>query len=378
MIEVPPTTLFAQSYSDDDALISSSRKRKRQSHIDGLQRTPFHTITNASTPDRDGIPTIRLGDDGHSPATQSATALFRSPSASSKKYTRPPMSKLFTSLELGPENFLHLQAAAKAYMLDPDHPERGDCVGQRGKGDSELVKVRLWNCAAYFLDKEGHGQAHFGEPVLGDEGQTRSMIWPRDRSRIIGAVIPLLRRMVTNERQRQYAVETRKGGNAGNARNQESGSTPHSPTHHYGDPGMEQPDMGNLYTNDPLQAPGDHGRLTPSTHSPVGILHQTNSIRLHVSILRDRRRIRPSYEVLAGKCPNLQAIYAQATQQYGDTDLASATVSVLLPQGLTRVYSDEQWVKALSTVQETEWMDGETKVVIDRIGNEGTVTTTVT
>ncbi|EEP76690.1 predicted protein [Uncinocarpus reesii 1704] len=142
----------------------------------------------------------------------SAVALFRQPSATSKKYTRPPMSKLFASLELSPENFLHLQAAAKAYMLDDNHPERRDCVGQRGKGDTEMVRLRLWNCVSEFLDKEGNGSRFFGENVTSEGMGPRQMIWPRDDQKIISLMMPLLRRMVTNERQRQYAIETRKGG----------------------------------------------------------------------------------------------------------------------------------------------------------------------
>ncbi|KAJ5157610.1 uncharacterized protein N7482_008710 [Penicillium canariense] len=141
----------------------------------------------------------------------SAAALFRQPS-SNKKYTRPPMSKLFASLELSPENFLHLQAAAKGFMLDDDHPERRDCVGQRGKGDTEMVKLRLWNCVSHFLEAEGNGERFFGEDVVNEGMGPRTYIWPHDKQKIISLVIPLLRRMVTNERQRQYAIETRKGG----------------------------------------------------------------------------------------------------------------------------------------------------------------------
>lgn len=145
-------------------------------------------------------------------------ALFRSPSSSSKKYTRPPMSKLYASLELSPENFLRLQASAKGYMLNNAYPDRRDCVGQRGKGDSELVRLKLWNCVRDFLDHEGHGKSFFGVEARGENGKTRSMIWPNDKNKIIGAVTPLLRRMVTNERQRQYAVETRRDGATGDAK----------------------------------------------------------------------------------------------------------------------------------------------------------------
>ena len=148
-----------------------------------------------------------------SPAViHSASALFREPSSSSKKWTRPPMSKLYTSLELSTENFLYLQAEAKAYMLDPAHPERQDTVGERGKGDGDLVKLRLWNTCKDFLSDLGNGEKYFGESVTNPEGDIRTMVWPRDSAGIIKQVIPLMRRMVTNERQRQYAIESRKPG----------------------------------------------------------------------------------------------------------------------------------------------------------------------
>ncbi|RAO72634.1 uncharacterized protein BHQ10_008646 [Talaromyces amestolkiae] len=149
--------------------------------------------------------------DARAAGVHSAAALFRQPS-NNKKYTRPPMSRLYASLELSPENFLHLQAAAKNYMLDDAHPDRRDCVGQRGKGDTELVKLRLWNCVRDFLETEGYGERYFGENVVNEGMPPRQYIWPRDQHKIISLVIPLLRRMVTNERQRQYAIETRKGG----------------------------------------------------------------------------------------------------------------------------------------------------------------------
>ncbi|KAK2740367.1 hypothetical protein FQN57_006107 [Myotisia sp. PD_48] len=159
------------------------------------------------------MPPQRAISDARAAGVHSAVALFRQPSATSKKYTRPPMSKMFTSLELSPENFLHLQAAAKAYMLDDNYPDRRECVGQRGRGDSEMVKLRLWNCVRDFLEREGNGMRFFGEHVVNEGMGPRNMIWPRDDQKIISLVMPLLRRMVTNERQRQYAIETRKGGN---------------------------------------------------------------------------------------------------------------------------------------------------------------------
>lgn len=179
----------------------------------------------------------------------SAAALFRQPS-SNKKYTRPPMSKMFASLELSPENFLHLQAAAKAYMLDDRHPERRDCVGQRGKGDSEMVKLRLWNCVRQFLEAEGHGERFFGEHVVNEGMGPRMHVWPRDQQKIISLVIPLLRRMVTNERQRQYAIETRKGGGPEERRRRRTNET-----------------LPNDHTESPMRfASEDHMPMQPQQH----------------------------------------------------------------------------------------------------------------
>ena len=138
----------------------------------------------------------------------STSALFRN-SSTSKKHTRPPMAKLFSSLELSPEDFLQLQSAAKFYMLDDDYPDRRETVGIRGKGDTELVKLKLLGCVKDFLEGQGNGARFFGPNAPGDDEVQRSMIWPQDKNRIINAVTPLLRRIITNERQRQYALETR-------------------------------------------------------------------------------------------------------------------------------------------------------------------------
>ncbi|KAH6878343.1 hypothetical protein BKA58DRAFT_93524 [Alternaria rosae] len=194
-----------------------------------------------------------LLNDARAAGVHSAAALFRrSSERTSRKYTRPPMSKLFMSLQLSPENFLQLQALAKGYMLDTSHPERQSCVGNRGKGDTDMVKLRLFNCVRDFLN-EGVGEQFFGEDVekpgekdaieaahaLGEDkslGPGERLTWPRDGNKIISLVTPLMRRMVTNERQRQYAIETRKGGAK---KKDKEGSAEAMPQQGEDDPGRE-------------------------------------------------------------------------------------------------------------------------------------------
>ena len=253
-----------ETMTPETRLLSSSSRRKRKRGSD----EEYEGLTLRT---RQATPAISVST-AHSSGVHSATALFRRPSTSSKKYTRPPMSKLYTSLELSPENFLRLQAAAKTYMLDPSFPQRRDCVGQRGKGDSELVKLRLWNCVKEFLESKGHGERFFGSDVLGEDGARNSMTWPTDRNNIIRAVTPLLRRMVTNERQRQYAVETRKGGVPNDTRKQKLDSGPTSAPVH-------------------LQDRGDHESLSRSME--VGLRE------LQIDTLAadfDSRQVRENYE----------------------------------------------------------------------------------
>jgi len=182
----------------------ATRKRKRPVEASEEDRT----TTGANIPsDYDADSNIPRA----SIAVVSGAAIFRQPSTKSQKYTRPPIGKLYSSLELSPENFIRLQNAAKDYMLDENHPERLDTIGQRGRGDTDLVRLKLWNFVKEFLDDLGNGQKFFGEHVPHVEGQApRSMIWPQDAEQIIKSCVPVLRRMVTNERQRQYAMHARK------------------------------------------------------------------------------------------------------------------------------------------------------------------------
>lgn len=216
----PPATLVNQlgkrkRTDSPGETVNDASKRAKQGHEPPSHINPFTTPETSSQPP---APTSTARAAG----VHSAAALFRSPAASTaKKYTRPPMSKLYSSLRLSPEDFLHLQASAKSYMLDPAHPERQDCVGSRAKGDTDMVKLKLFNCVRDFL-AEGAGERWFPDnsPVGGELGTVSGnghenperWIWPRDGNQIVSLVTPLMRRMVTNERQRMYAIETRKGG----------------------------------------------------------------------------------------------------------------------------------------------------------------------
>ncbi|CAA9965722.1 hypothetical protein PTMSG1_09081 [Pyrenophora teres f. maculata] len=215
------------SHHDQDPVYA---KRRRVGELTDPQLQEGDRDSRGNSADSSVLPSSEsLLNDARAAGVHSAAALFRrSSEKTSRKYTRPPMSKLFISLQLSPESFLQLQSLAKSYMLDKSHPERQNCVGNRGKGDTDMVKLRLFNCVRDFLN-DGVGEQFFGEHVekpgkrdtieaaraLGEDKTPdvgERLTWPRDGNKIISLVTPLMRRMVTNERQRQYAIETRKGG----------------------------------------------------------------------------------------------------------------------------------------------------------------------
>jgi len=146
---------------------------------------------------------------------QPAPAIFRAPTG--RKSTRPAVAKEFRNLELCPETFHKLQAYAKKYMLDPAHPERKTYVGNRGQTDTAQVRHDLQRCVREFLE-DGPGDEFFGLDSTGPTGEeqsggaSRSFSWPVDKDLIIQLCSPLLRRMVVNERQREYALKTRREG----------------------------------------------------------------------------------------------------------------------------------------------------------------------
>ena len=235
--------------------------------------------------------------DARAAGVHSAAALFRrSTSRTTHKFTRPPMSKLFMSLNITPENFIALQALAKTYMLSTAHPERQFCVGNRGKGDSDMAKLRLFNCVKDFLTGGGVGEKFFGEhaekpdaresheaaAALGEEdGGGESLVWPRDGNKIIGLVTPLMRRMVTNERQRLYAIDSRKG-----AKKADTDSSVEDPTQH-SSPGTPAADaelqlqaaldptiQGSATVHTPLPSPG----MAATSRTSTGDVSSTSRV----------------------------------------------------------------------------------------------------
>jgi hypothetical protein len=289
-----------------------------------------------------------------------ASALFKPASSASKKYSRPPLGTVYQNLGLAPDVFLRLQGALKSYMLDPAHPERRDVVGhKRHSGGTEAAKLKLWNCVDEFLKAKSddnettHAETFFPKAPEDDiEGQAEpdnaegKMYWPSDRDVIIKAVMPLMRKVVTNERQRVYAVESR---------------TKLKPQPQFD---IQQGQSAEDSIVD------QNGASTPGRINPIG------SVVLHVNLMSSEtgisRRLIPRFSLSPETAPNLNSLRLRTREHAASMGVnvtakmaKDSSVKVWMADGVLKVENDGEWMVALLTVGTVEWMDGEVKVLIE-------------
>lgn len=307
----------------------------------------------------------------------SAAALFRKPTPASKKYTRPPMSKLFTSLELTPEQFLHLQAAAKSYMLDPAHPDRYNCVGSKAKVDTDMVKLKLFNCVEVFLEEKGWGDRCWGENSERDPSKTWRLRWPESRNKIITSVTPLLRRMVTNERQRRYAVETRskdKGGKRVTAASMDQHNAQPPPQEENQLPPEIDPKLGDYHYSLPVSTTHATPLETPSRRDDSPDISQPmTSFRVVLLNPHDANGVIHTNDVSSTPNNSQQQVHQYIQSWFADPSVIKQFKRTLviermrahLPDGFNDVSSVEEWDNAVETVQQTTWMNRELKIVVN-------------
>ncbi|ETI25893.1 hypothetical protein G647_02670 [Cladophialophora carrionii CBS 160.54] len=329
----------------------------------------------------------------HPQLQNSAAVLFREPSSKSKKHTRPPLGRVFSSLELAPENFLRLQTAAKAFMLDEAHPERRDVVGhKKSSGGADLAKLNLWNCVDEFLSVHGYGEKYFA-PGAGSNipnAPQRTLFWPQDSQFIIKLMMPLMRKMVTNERQRIYAAASRKQGSAKVTSEGQSPSVMEesiTSDHHnvletsYAEQGTEdQPLMPAQHqeteTSHAVPAQPEVATSAPPVSPPPTTTFKP-SVVLYVNVVSNAagtpRRLTPRFSLTPEAAPNLAALLSEVDKRYplpsrnGSTSGVEnrPTVKVWLPDGLVTVGDDGEWMVALLSAGFVDWMDAEVRVLVE-------------
>ena len=266
-------------------------------------------------------------------------------------------------------------------MLDESHPERFECVGSKG-GDTDMVKLKLFGCVESFLEDEGWGETCWGEGAQRIEGERR-LRWPEERTKCIIAVTPLLRRMVTNERQRRYAVETRGKERAknGSQAGQEMGGSEAGGLNE-GQRAEIDPKLGDFHYNiEPSfqNAIGTPDSSTVASQTPKSRIdsmkisvwaHKPGNEILNSTIIKFSAV--PSYEELHQHIQKL-VLNTSALDPYFDIEKGERTVSIHTPKdGLAVVRSAEEWDKRVKLIEDTQWMGNQLVVTVNQMYPVGT------
>jgi hypothetical protein len=195
--------------------------------------------------------------------------------------------------------------------------------------------------------------------------------------------------MVTNERQRQYAVETRKStGTTSSTRKStdkkardapDTPSTTKEPLSRYPDidPKLDQyhynidPSFNSATPADDPSVP--HPDRTPfhidvpasQEPFPASPLSETH-ISYHINILHNGARIRPKLILSPSSCPGFSSLVQHVRGVLSDSGgIEPTSVQVLGPDGLRDVGDDdEMWQDAVKNVLDCVWMDGQVRVLV--------------
>lgn len=319
------------------------------------------------------------------PQVPASAVIFREPTAKSKKYSRPLLGTVFQSLQLAPEVFLSLQNAAKEYMLDPEHPERQATVRHKhATGGADLAKVKLWTCVEDFL-KLGWGEKFFGylAGIDAADGSPRTMFWPDHGQDIVKNLIPLMRKMVSNERQRRYAVGQRKNKAKSPPRNHQLEGADGTSEAAHDDEAVEPatfatqadalPELPEAVLSDPIQPPDipNLGRpQLPDLLPPIELL--VNVVRRGTSMMK---RLIPRFNLQSNDCSTISILQQEVKKRLDEVDMGEegpdkdeldvehCEVRVWLPDGLVAVNSDGDWIMALLSAETAEWMDEQMRVL---------------
>jgi hypothetical protein len=188
--------------------------------------------------------------------------------------------------------------------------------------------------------------------------------------------------MVTNERQRRYAIESRKNlaaAKAGRKQHDQGSATPIG--------GTPQPDSQsstlsvpaivdidpklNQYhysIESPLPQEQQQDVVTSSRTVVKSVLakkaDEAEGIKYLVSIIHEGHRVTPRFTLTPSSCPGFSSLVQHIHSILDDDGRNVTGIKILGPGGLVDVNDDGMWTEAIELVKQSEWMDGECRCVV--------------
>lgn len=194
--------------------------------------------------------------------------------------------------------------------------------------------------------------------------------------------------MVTNERQRQYAIETRKCTANGTPRNDNKRKPRGSVTSNDDTPqrsGEERlsapspypvidPKLNQYHYKVDESFPSGDGQKEPAAQTNNGVSADLQpeagedvdeSIKYLVNIMQDGRRIKPRISLTPSSCPGFSSLIQHVHSIIDNGSQKTSSIKVLGPNGLVDVGDEDGWKAAIADIKQDEWMDGEVRCLVD-------------
>ncbi len=186
--------------------------------------------------------------------------------------------------------------------------------------------------------------------------------------------------MVTNERQRQYAMETRTERRKGGKRR---ATRSHTPCSSPGGNCDSQPVSSPSSSNDLDQKldedkhsfgsgcpPGEEDANAIQQKGNYGTIDSTvergdSRLTYHLNILSNNRRLKPKLYLNCANCPGFSSLSNHIQDALIVDEQRLVSVKVLGPAGLIEVKDEDGWREVLELIKKEEWMDGEVKCVAE-------------
>ena len=186
--------------------------------------------------------------------------------------------------------------------------------------------------------------------------------------RITTLITPLLRRMVTNERQRRYATEKRE---------EQRTKEKDKPTKELGDSPAKKPASLSPYPDvDPRL---DEYHLNVAPHLPAELIENPpdvqngpelieevddSAVKYHVNIIENRHRLKPKLTLTPVTCPGFSSLVQHIHNLLAGSNKKMKSIRVLGPYGQVNIGDEDAWREVTTIVKEEEWMDGEVKIIV--------------
>lgn len=191
--------------------------------------------------------------------------------------------------------------------------------------------------------------------------------------------------MVTNERQRLYALETRQEKRNAGEKTHNKRKRDNSDTASEGTPRRKRdrrgisptpladvdPALDEYHYNVEETYPGEGEAGISNSQTGHTVLNEFSigepdetGIRYLLNFLQNSRRIKPQLILAPSACPGFASLVQYIHTVSDDIGQKPSSVKVLTPNGLVEVDSEESWAESVASVKENDWMDGDVKCVV--------------